>query len=602
MGGRGSRARVAATIVAALFVVVGGLVPGTMAAAPDRSDVVLVLDFSGSILRDKTNRDRFAAALDRIADRVDATTADLIAGDSTVSIVQFASSAIDYPGCAELKLLGSPSTVKRFAECLRSVAGAYRKGVDPALTKTIGIDTNYVAAMEQAAKHLPADAVRPAMILLTDGKHDVKGVPVSQVQPALERLFGGRSPFALLPVGMGLDPAERDALATGLEQMRVTRDMPACASGAALQWPTVVFESPDEAGNAVAIALEDATCTFTAGLAPTPAPSRAPTVTNIQLTPGDGQIAMTWDPPAGSATTGADYRARCRAGDADPIESKDGASPETKATVVGLANGTAYVCEVALVRGSAEPEWTAATSSAMPIGRPTAPAKPAVEALNGALQVSLAPDAGPAASTFRIECSNDNGGTWPATAEIPATVGTAQVGGLTNGVDYVCRAFAANTSGVSDASPLSDAVRPCSSPLECNSQLVPIVGGLGVVLVGGILIALIALYRGRTHGHVVAVADVIHTANIGHGSSLGISFIVDPATREVTGIVADKGRRADVKIRRLRGARFRVTDRRGKSVIEDGEPILVTDSIGVRHRLVLQAFATNAASQVATRR
>ena len=39
-----------------------------LAATPaDRSDVVLILDFSASILDDKANRDRFAAALDRIA-------------------------------------------------------------------------------------------------------------------------------------------------------------------------------------------------------------------------------------------------------------------------------------------------------------------------------------------------------------------------------------------------------------------------------------------------------------------------------------------------------------------------------------------------------
>ena len=42
-------------------------------------------------------------------------------------------------------------------------------------------------AMEQAAKHLPVGSPRPAMILFTDGKHDVPGVPVSQVQPALQR-------------------------------------------------------------------------------------------------------------------------------------------------------------------------------------------------------------------------------------------------------------------------------------------------------------------------------------------------------------------------------------------------------------------------------
>ena len=120
----------------------------------------------------------------------------------------------DYQGCADIKLLGDAAAVAHFAECLRSVASAYRKGLDPALTKKIGVDTNYVAAMEQAAKHLPADAVRPAVILFTDGKHDVAGVPASQVPPALDRLFGSRSPVAVLPVGMGLE-AERTRRARG---------------------------------------------------------------------------------------------------------------------------------------------------------------------------------------------------------------------------------------------------------------------------------------------------------------------------------------------------------------------------------------------------
>jgi hypothetical protein len=121
-----------------------------------------VLDFSASILKDAATRNRFAAALERIAARVDETSADLVAGDTTFSIVQFASKARDYPGCTDLRVLDSPETVTRLSACLRSVAAAYRRGLDPALGKAIGIDTNYVAAMEQAAKHLPADAVRPA--------------------------------------------------------------------------------------------------------------------------------------------------------------------------------------------------------------------------------------------------------------------------------------------------------------------------------------------------------------------------------------------------------------------------------------------------------
>src|SRR6185436_19544025 len=234
---RGSAGPAVAALVAAILMIAGGLVPNVRAQGPDRSDVVLVLDFSASILQDRTTRNRFGAALDRIAARVDETAADLVAGDTTVSIVQFATRAADYPACTDLKLLNNADSVAQFSGCLRSVASAYRKGVRVSLTKKIGVDTNYVAAMEQAAKHLPPDAIRPAVILFTDGKHDVKGVPVSQVQPARDRLFGARTQFALLPVGMGLDPKERGALLTGLESLKVIRGMPACVSGATFDWP-----------------------------------------------------------------------------------------------------------------------------------------------------------------------------------------------------------------------------------------------------------------------------------------------------------------------------------------------------------------------------
>src|SRR6186997_222922 len=220
--GLGTRARKRAVITTALAALLIGSAPTSIVraqTAPDPSDVVIVLDFSASILDEPADRNRFGAALERIADRVDATSSDLIAGDTTVSIVQFAAKAIDYPRCSDLKLLGSPGGVARFSGCLRSVAAAYRKGLSPALTKRIGIDTNYVAAMDRAAKHLPADAVRPALILFTDGSHDVRGVPTSQVGVTRERLFSTRSPFALLPVGMGLDRTKRAALERSLAGM-----------------------------------------------------------------------------------------------------------------------------------------------------------------------------------------------------------------------------------------------------------------------------------------------------------------------------------------------------------------------------------------------
>lgn len=590
--------RAATSIVLATTLIAGGFVPAASAAVPDPSDVVLEFDFSASILNDAQTRNQFADALEGIAGSVQQQSASLIAGDATVSMLQFASKAIDYPGCVDLKLLDSPDTVTTFSDCLRKIAAAYRKGTDPALTAKIGIDTNYVAAMQQAAKHLPADAVRPALILFTDGKHDVKGVPVSAVQPARDALVSTFKSFALLPVGMGIDPKERPQLEAGLNRLKITKDMPACVSGTTFEWPTVGFNTPAQAGTAVATALQDATCTFT--VAPTPAPTPPPNpgaVSVITAKPGDGTIELTWRGPVNPATPVTDYVARCRAGDAgDWLQSTEGTSTGTTATITGVTNGTAYQCEVAAVGATGPGPWVPAASVVTPIGKPAAPAKPTLTALDGALMVGLGdPDPG-AVSSYHVECSSD-GSSWPATADVPAASGaTAQVGGLTNGTAYVCRSFAKNSIGESDASPVSDALKPCGGLLDCTGLLIPVIGILGVVLAVGLLAVGFALYRDSKRGYVIAVVDVVHTTNLGHGSRLGIGFIRTPGSRVVTGIAADRTANADIRIQLLPGGRFSVRDGAGRHVTSSGEPLIVVVQ-GVRHELVLHAFATNAASR-----
>ena len=605
-----STALVAVMLVAGTLLFGGRLAPTSLAQTPaDQSDIVLVLDFSASILEDATNRNRFAAALDRIADRIDATSSDLVAGDATVTIVQFATRAATYTGCVELKLLGSPDTVARFADCLRNVAKAYRKGLDPALTSKIGVDTNYVAAMELTARHLPADAVRPALILLTDGKHDVQGVPIAEVAKTRDTLFGSRSPFALLPVGMGLIPTERAALERGLLNLRIIRDMPACISGARFDWPQVVFETADDAGNAVAVALQDVTCTFTVApptSSPSPTPTPEPTpgaVRGVALTPGDGQIAVSWSAPATTPVPIIAYRTRCRSGDGAWIESRDGPSLETSAVVEGLTNGSAYECEVEAVGSTSDGQWTAALATVTPVGLPVAPGKPAVEPLDRAVRIQVPAEVASLPIDYRFECSSDQGNTWSARVDVPAAgTTTAEVGNLTNGVEYVCRAFATNAAGLSDPSAVSDAVRPCGSLLECNPGAAPFLGILGFGGVGGLLLALFALYRGRTRGYVVAVVDVVHTANLGSGSRLGIGFVRTRPGGPVTGIVADRSRNADFRIRHRRGDRFELTDRNGRHAAASGERIVAIDAKGQAHEVVLRGFHTATASPVTSRR
>ncbi len=391
--------------------------------------------------------------------------------------------------------------------------------------------------------------------------------------------------------------------------MRITKDMPPCASGATFEWPQVVFDTAEQAGSAVAVALQDASCTFTvAAPAPTPAPSVAPpavvAVPSVIVTPGDSQVSVTWTPvtAAADAPKVTDYKVRCRAGDGDPIESTEGVSLDRTTVVSGLVNGTAYTCEVAAVVGTTVGPWTSAASIVVPIGRPPAPGKPAVTVLDQAVQINVAPDTGAGVTKLHYECSSDKGSTWPAVADVAAKDDpTAQIRNLTNGVDYVCRAFAINTIGQSDASPLSDTVRPCGSSFDCNPILGPAVGLLGVALAVGLILVFMALARTRRRGYVLAVVDVVHTANLGYGSTVGMGFVRDPESKRVTDVVAEKSKTAEIRIHHMSGGRFEIRDRHGRSVATEGEPIVITDSLGARHEVVLRAFNTNAASPVATR-
>ena len=443
------------------------------------------------------------------------------------------------------------------------------------------------------------------MILFTDGRHDVKGVPRDRVPVARNQLFGGRSPFALLPVGMGLDPKKREALESGLLGMRIVNEMPPCVAGSVFDWPQVVFETPDEAGNAVAVALQGATCTFTVEPPATPA-TPAPTlglVQGIRITPRDGAIDLSWAAPRAASAPVVDYKARCRAGDGDWIEANEGVSVETKVTVDGLTNGVAYQCEVAAIGSTTEGEWTPASVTGTPIGQPAPPAKPLVEALDRSVRITVAPLAEADVSGYLLQCSDDGGATWSKDVDIGTSDTTAQVGDLSNGRTYVCRAYATNVAGPSEASPLSDAVMPCGSIIECNALLQPLLAVLSVVLAGGLLIAFVALFRERRRrGYVVAVVDVVYNANLGHGSRLGFDFVRDPVSKRVIGIDPDRGRTSDIHVRHLRGDRFEVTDKAGRRVGKSGEPIMAVNSAGGRHALVLRAFATHAAADVDARR
>jgi hypothetical protein len=267
--------------------------------------------------------------------------------------------------------------------------------------------------------------------------------------------------------------------------------------------------------------------------------------------------------------------------------------------VDGLLNGAAYECEVATAGAGSEGPWEAAAMTVTPVGRPAAPGKPVVEPLDRAVRIQVPADSSGLVSEYRYECSSDQGGTWPIQVDVAASgIAATEIGGLTNGVEYVCRAIAANAVGTSDPSMTSDAVRPCGSLLECNPIAAPALGGLVALASIGILAALFMLYRERKRGYVVAVVDVVHSANLGNKSRMGIGFVRSGPRGPVTGIVADSSKRAEIRVRHLGSDRFQVVDRAGRSIALSGERVITIDSFGVRHEVVLRRFRTASASPV----
>ena len=563
-------------------------------ASDDASDIVLVLDFSGSILEDRAIRTDFADALDGIAARVAETSDTLIAGDATVSIVRFATRAADLADCVGLELRENAAAVADLANCLRRVADAYRSGVDPALTRAIGDDTNYVAAMEQAARHVPADSARPAIIFFTDGRHEAAGVPVSAVIPARDRLFAARSPFALLPVGMGVDPDDRPVLEAGLVSLRMISAFERCEGGP-LEWPNVVFDSAEAAGQAVALALQDVSCTFT--VEATPSPSATPTpeppapVRNIRLTSGDSTIEAVWVAPGDAESNPVErYRVRCRPRTGgDWVESAEAAPTDTTATVGGLANGVEYACEVYAVRSSGIEAWTPANVTATPVGRPPAPTKPTAQVLDTGVRLAVTMPADAPVTGFDFECSSDGGATWSVRRRVEGDRPAVEIGGLTNGTEYVCRATATNDTGAGEASPLSDAFRPCAGLLDCNPILLVPIGGLLLLLVAVLLFTLLRRIAGRAV-YVTAQLDHFSPVSLGRGPKVGMAFVKRGPSDRVSGVIPADGRKADVRIRYTGGQSFQVDGGGRRRKTEFGRVVQVTDRDGRTHELVLRAF------------
>jgi hypothetical protein len=190
---------------------------------------------------------------------------------------------------------------------------------------------------------------------------------------------------------------------------------------------------------------------------------------------------------------------------------------------------------------------------------------------------------------FDFECSADGGTTWTVQRRVEGDRPNVEMGGLTNGTEYVCRAFARNDSGTGDASPLSDVFRPCSGLLSCNPLLLLPIGGLGVLLLGLLLFALVRRWAGRAV-YVTAQIDNFAPVSLGRGPKVGMDFIRLGPSNRVAGVMPAEGRSADVRIRYTGGVTFRVDGGGRRRKTEFGRVVQVSDPDGRTHELVLRAY------------
>lgn len=595
---RSPRRRIRAVIVATL----ASIALVTMAGASfvlgqtgsDPSDVVLVFDVSDSILQsqDATNVE-FADALDGIADRVAAVAADLASGNAKISFVVFARTAIQYPAnCARLDLHENPAAIARFEACLRSVAGEYRTGAKaPVRAKVNTAYTDHVAALVEAETLLPDASSRAAVIFFTDGENDPPGTSrdnedvVAKVTPA----FKGRTPLAILPVGLG---SRAGAFETelGAIYQAFFRDMRPCEGRASFSWPQVVFPSADAAGSAVALALQEVTCSFT--VAPTPTPSQAPTPTPIALGPptgvrvlaSDRTLTIQWLPPSTGAELVTDYVVRCMpASGGLGVQSEEGVSTDLQTEIRGLVAGTAYTCVVAATDGTTIGAWSPDSEAVVVLGIPGAPSQPRAEPLDAAARLTVDPVAGIPVQQYAYECKSAAGATVRGAGPTPTVV----VAGLTNGETYQCVAYAESSIGRSPASPPSAIFSPCGGLLECNPWSRWVL--LGVVVAG--LLAAGAVfarrYRRRNLTWVTAQVDGGENRPLGWGPELGIRLVQDETGWFATPVPPES---AAVRVRYRGENRFVITAGARVVDVHQGDAASVRDDAGAMHTVTLRRY------------
>ncbi len=310
---------------------------------------------------------------------------------------------------------------------------------------------------------LPSDPVVPAMV--PDAPQDVTGVGGDgEVAVSWTAATGSGSPVTGYAVTAS--PGGATCTTTGA----TTCTVPGLTNGTAYRFSV---RAHNEVGDSLASAAS-------APVTPATVPD-APT--GLVATRGDGEVALTWVPPAGTGgATVTGYTVTAESGGGTCSTSGTGC------TVHGLSNGTAYRFRVVATNrvGDGTPsDWS---TSVTPAGVPGAPAGVTATASDGQADVSWqAPDGnGSPVTGYAVTAS-------PGGATCTTSGTTCTVPGLTNGTSYTFTVVATNDVGSGSASAPSAPVVPAAVVPPPPSH--PLTGTLTKVLTTKGTTSLVVTYR-----------------------------------------------------------------------------------------------------------
>ena len=179
------------------------------------------------------------------------------------------------------------------------------------------------------------------------------------------------------------------------------------------------------------------------------------------LTPGDGELGVSWTAPAdnGAPIEYYELQGRVEGSGAWEYLTQDGDRQftVTSLTVVGLTNGTTYEFRVRAINAVGPSDWSR-SASGTPVGSasvPSRPAAPTVTPGDGELGVSWrAPaDNGAPIEHYELQGRIEGSGSWSdvtASGDTKITATSVTIGDLSNGTTYEFRVRAVNAVGPSD--------------------------------------------------------------------------------------------------------------------------------------------------------